>query len=126
MTSVGISLAVSNPAIAAPSPHSVAPSPTSTQTPDQKATSTTADSVDLSDVAVFLSQVDQQIDETPPAGFRDVLRNASRDVLVQAAAEGNPTQVSALESLASRLEVASDTSGLSGLTPFSLISILGD
>jgi hypothetical protein len=82
--------------------------------------------VDLSDVAVLLSQVDQQIDETQPAGFRDLLRSASRDVLAQAAIEGNPTQISALESLASRLEVASDTSGLSGLTPLSLISILGE
>ena len=87
--------------------------------------STKTDSTDLSRAAEFLYQVDQQIRGASSTGFRELLSGAADSVRVQADGEGDPTQVAALENLAGRLQVAADTSGLSALSPYSLISILG-
>lgn len=86
---------------------------------------TKADSVDLSRAALLLNQVDQQITASSPTGFREILRSAAVNVL-QAAGESDQAQAAALENLAGRLQVAADASGISGMTSFSLISILGN
>jgi hypothetical protein len=86
---------------------------------------TKTDSVDLSRAALLLNQVDQQITASSPTGFREILRSAAVNVL-QAAGESDQAQAAALENLAGRLQVAADASGISGMTSFSLISILGN
>jgi hypothetical protein len=78
----------------------------------------------VSRASTLLSQIEQQLKKTPPAGVNQVLSSAATDILAQAQAENDPSQAKVLENLATRLQVAA-SSGCSALPPYSLSSLLG-
>ena len=75
------------------------------------------DTVDLSQISKVLGQIELQLQRVSSTEFNQVLSSAADSVWAQAQQEDDSAQAEALANLASRLQVAANSSGLSALPP---------